>query len=310
MKRIVTIGGGTGQYTLLKGLKNYDIQLTAIVSVLDNGGSSGELRSEFGILPPGDIRNCLLALADESKIGDLKHIFQYRFPEGKLSNHNLGNLIIASLNEKYGNMGEAIKAVSKILDIKSNVLPISNDNSNLYAKTIEGTTLNGEFEVNYSDKARNIEKLWLYPEAHIYKDSAEEIRNADLIVICPGDLYGSVIPNFLVKGIKESLTESKAKIVYVCNLVTKQGTFNFKASNFKSKIEEYLGKKLDYIICNTKKPSTKVVDKYRKEESFFVELDLNGEGVVEGEFLTEYKIEGLTTARHDPNKIAKIILDL
>ena len=310
MKRIVTIGGGTGQYTLLKGLKNYDIQLTAIVSVLDNGGSSGELRSEFGILPPGDIRNCLLALADESKIGDLKHIFQYRFPEGKLSNHNLGNLIIASLNEKYGNMGESVNAVSKILGIKNKVLPISNDNSNLYAETSEGEKLQGEFEVNYSDKARNINKVWLEPQAHIYKESAEEIRKSDIIVICPGDLYGSIVPNFLVEGFKEAIKESNAKIVYVCNLVTKQGTFGFKANDFLETIEKYLGIEVDYVICNTKKPSQKVMDKYRKEESFFIEPNIERKNVINGEFLLEHDIGGFFTARHDSNKIAKIILNL
>ncbi|HOW37141.1 MAG TPA: YvcK family protein [Candidatus Pacearchaeota archaeon] len=310
MKKIVTIGGGTGQYTLLRGLKNYDIDLTAIVSVLDNGGSSGELRADFGILPPGDLRNCLLALADDSKIGDLKHIFQYRFPEGKLSNHNLGNLILAALNEKYGNMGEAVQAVSKILGIKGRVLPVSVDYANVYAKNSQGKILKGESEINYSPDAKNIESLWIEPDAYIYKEAAEALRQANLIVISPGELYGSILPNFLIKGFIEAIKESKAKVVYVCNLVTKQGTFGFKASDFLKIIETALGKKVDYIVCNTEKPSTKIVDKYQQEESFFVEPDLKGENVITGDFLTEFDVGGFITARHDSDKIARVILSL
>ncbi len=310
MKKIVTIGGGTGQYALLRGLKNYDIDLSAIVSVLDNGGSSGELRADFGILPPGDLRNCLLALADDSKIGDLKHIFQYRFPEGKLSNHNLGNLIITALNEKYQNMGEAIKAVSKILGIKGKVLPVSLDYSNLYAKNSQGKILQGESEINHSPDAKNIESLWIEPNAYVYQEAAEALRKADLIVISPGEIYGSILPNFLIKGFCEALQESKAKIVYVCNLVTKQGTFGFKASDFLKIIETALEKKVDYVICNTQKPSTKIVDKYLQEESFFVEPDLTGNNVITGDFLTEFDVGGFITARHDSDKIARTIVSL
>ncbi len=310
MKKIVTIGGGTGQYTLLRGLKNYDLDLSAIVSVLDNGGSSGELRADFGILPPGDLRNCLLALADDSKIGDLKHIFQYRFPEGKLSNHNLGNLIITALNEKYGNMGEAVKAVSKILGIKGKVLPVSLDYSNLYARNSQGKILQGEFEINHSPDAKNIESLWIEPDAYIYQEAADSLRKADLIVISPGELYGSILPNFLIKGFVEAITESKAKIIYVCNLVTKQGTFGFKSSDFLKIIETALQKKVDYIICNTEKPSTRILDKYQQEESFFVEPDLKGNNVVTGNFLTEFDVGGFITARHDSDKIARAIISL
>jgi len=310
MKKIVTVGGGTGQYALLRGLKNYDIDLTAIVSVLDDGGSSGELRADFGILPPGDLRNCLLALADDSKIGDLKHIFQYRFPDGKLSNHNLGNLILTALNEKYGNMGEAVKAVSKILGIKGKVLPVSMDYANVYAKNSQEKILKGEFEINYSSDAKNIKSIWIEPDAYIYKDSAEALRQADLVVISPGEIYGSILPNFLIKGFIEAIKESKAKVVYVCNLVTKQGTFGFKASDFLKIIETALQRKVDYVICNTKKPSTKIVDKYQQEESFFVEPDLKGDNIIIGDFLTEFDVGGFITARHDSDKIARSIISL
>ncbi len=312
MKKIVTIGGGTGQYTLLRGLKKYDIELGAIVNVIDDGGSSGKLRAEFGILPPGDLRNCLLALTDDSKTADLKDIFEYRFSnESKnLSNHSLGNLILTALNKKYGNMGDAVKAVSRILNLKAKVLPVSLNNSILYAKTKQGQILKGESEVNHSKQARDIEKLWLEPNAFIYNESANLIRKADLIIISPGETYGSIIPNFLVNGFKEALNESNAKIVYICNLVTKQGTFGFKASDFLKTIEKYLGKKVDYVICNTKKPSAKIVDKYQQEESFFVEPDIDKENIIKDEFLIEQEIGGFITARHDADKIARIILGL
>lgn len=318
MKKIVTIGGGTGHYTLLRGLKNYDADLSAIVSVVDNGGSTGKLRVDFGILPPGDLRNCLLALADEIKLKDLMDLFEYRFPktdgnnsDSGLSNHNLGNLILTALIKIHQNdVGKAIKSVSNILNTSGKILPVSIDNINLIAETTAGKILNGQAEVSYPEKETKIKKIWLKPEAHIYKDSAEAIRQADLIVISPGDLYGSILPNFLVKGVKESIQDSKAKIVYVCNLVTKQGTHEFKASNFVKEIESYLGKKVDYIICNTKKPTQKIVDKYKEEDSYFVEPDLEGENIIKDDLLEELEINDLITARHNPDKTARLIMNL
>ncbi len=312
MKKIVTIGGGTGHYTLLRGLRNYDAEITSIVSVVDDGGSTGKLRSEFGILPPGDLRNCLLALSDESYIKELRDLFDYRFSNGSLSNHSLGNLILTALSDIQGDIGEAVKSASKILKITGKVLPVSIDNTHLYAETDEGERLSGESKISYPGKTAKIKKLWLKPEAFIYRKAAQEIRNTDLIVICPGELYGSIIANFLVKGVKDAIKDSNAKIVYVCNLVTKQGTYGFKASNFVNAIENYLGKKIDYVVCNTRKPTKKVVDKYKEEDSFFVEpdLDQDGRNVIKGELLNELKIEGIMTARHDPEKISKIIVGL
>lgn len=310
MKKIVTIGGGTGQYTLLKGLKEYNIDLKAIVSVADNGGSSGELRVEFGILPPGDLRNCLLALADNTKLNDLMYLFEYRFSNSnkKLSNHNLGNLILTALHHKYGNMADAVKAASEILNVSGTILPVSVNSFNLYAKTSEGEILEGEEEVSYSGK--KIKELWLKPESNIYKDTAKALEEADLIIVSPGELYGSIIPNFLVKGFKESIQKSRAKIIYVCNLVKKQNTYDFKAGDFVKTIEKYLGKKIDYVICNTKKPSTKIVDKYKKEESFFIEPNLNDKRTINEDLLVEFEVNGLITARHNAEKVAKLILNL
>jgi len=318
MKKVVTIGGGTGQYTLLKGLKNYDTELSAIVTVMDSGGSSGKLRTAFGILPPGDIRNCLLALTDDYRQKELVNVFSYRFPDldNGLSNHNLGNLILTALNNKHGNMGEATKAASNILNINHNVLPVSLDSTNIVAKiNSHEKILKGEEKISYDiKKDQRIKDIWLHPKAYIYKDTAEKIRNGDLIVICPGLLYGSVIPNFLVEGFKEAIQKSSAKIVYVCNLVTGPGTYGFKTSNFIKEIEKYLNKRIDYVICNSKKPTKKIVDKYSKEQSFFVQCDYSENNkkpkIIKENLMVELNIEGLTTARHNEEKTAKLILDI
>lgn len=309
MKKIVTIGGGTGQYILLQGLKNYDVELTAVVSVVDSGGSSGELRMSFGVLPPGDIRNCLIALADESQVKELADLFAYRFNNNELK-HNLGNLILTALCDKYGNMGQATKVAGKILNINGKVLPVSIDRAHLFAETKEGKILEGEDKVTYPDKNDKIKRVWLKPDLFVYQDVAEAIHEADLIVICAGEIYGSIIPNFLVKGIKEAIKNSRGKLVYVCNLVTKRGNYGFKVSDFANEIGKYLDREFDCIICNTKKPTQKVVDKYIMEESFFVEPDLDGVNIIKKDLLVEYESGGKIVARHDTYKTSRIIMDL
>lgn len=318
-KKITTIGGGTGQYTLLRGLKNYDIDLTAIVSMVDDGGKSTKrLIVEFGILPPGDLRNCLVALADESKLRDLKELFEYRFPNGNktengLGGHSLGNLILTALTQQHGDIGNAIKIAGQILNISGRVLPVSLTKTNLMGQTSKGRMLRGQTEVSYNiQKDETIKKLWLEPESLVFKETAEALRNSDLIVICPGEFYGSILPNFLIKGVDEAIKESKAKIAYVCNLVTKQGTYDFKASDFIKEIERYLGnKKIDNIVLNTKKPTQKIVDKYKGEDSNFVEPDIDDlKKVIKGELLIEYESNGKIIARHDHEETAKLIMEL
>lgn len=313
-KKIVTIGGGTGHYTLLRGLKNYDVSLSAIVSVFDNGGSSGKIREElvdFGALAPGDIRNCLLALTDESSLSHMVKLLDFRFPQsgGTLSNHNLGNFIITASQQLYGK-ADGIKIVSKMLGIKSHqVFPVSIDSSMIYAKTLSGNSLQGQLDVSYPNKDEKIELLWLEPPAYVHIETALALKNADVIVICPGDLYGSILPNFLVKGLKESISKD-ARIVYVCNLVTKQGTHNFKASDFVREIEKYMERKIDYVICNTKKPTELIVDKYMKEDSYFVEPDFDGPNILKSDLLIECKSDSRVIARHDAEKVARLIMNL
>ncbi|HJX50159.1 MAG TPA: uridine diphosphate-N-acetylglucosamine-binding protein YvcK [Candidatus Nanoarchaeia archaeon] len=313
MKKVVTIGGGTGQYTLLRGLKKYDIKLSAIVSMIDNGGNTGQLRVEFGTLPPGDLRNCLLALSDEAELKEIMRLFEYRFSgknNGNLFNYSLGNMILTALTDIEGDIAKGVRACSKILRLKGDIFPVSLDNSHVYGETLDGRDLFGQVNVSYPQKNEKIKKVWLEPDAFIYSDTAKAIREADLIVLCPGDLYGSLIPNFLVKGFKEALQESHAKIVYVCNLVTKQGSYEFKASDFLAEVQKYLGKNVDYVICNTKKPTQNIVDKYLEEDSFFVDPDLEGDSIIKEDLLLELEINNKITARHDSEKITRIIMGL
>lgn len=306
-EKIVCIGGGTGTFTLLKGLKNYTENITALVSMADNGGSSGKLRDEYGILPPGDIRQCLIALADDNKAKMLRELFEIRFD--KIDNHSFGNLFLLALEKVTGNPAEAIKEAEKILGVKGRVIPITLDKTHVCAES-ENQILNGQTEVSYAGK--KINRVFLKPDAFAFieaRQALESLGEKDKIVICPGDLYGSIIPNFLVKGIREALKQSKAKKIYICNLVTKQGTENFKAQDFTNEIEKYLETKLDFIICNTKIPSGQIVDKYKGENSQFVP-PFEDERVIKEDLLIEHESGDYILARHDSQKLAKIIMSL
>lgn len=308
VRRITTVGGGTGQYTLLRGLKNYNIELCAIVSMVDNGGNSGKLRDEFGVLPPGDLRRCLIALSRQSKI--LRKLFEYRLGEDCI-----GNMIIAALQEIVGKENY-VQEAAKFLNVSGIVLPITIDEATLYAETDKKRVLRGQIEVSYNiKKGERIKRVWLKPGASIFSEAVEVLNRSDLIVICPGDLYGSILPNFLVKGAKEAILNSKAKIVYVCNLVTKQGTYQFKASDFIKEIEKYLPRKIDYLILNKQKPTQKIVDKYKGEEAAFVEPDIEKlenleRKIIKENLLLEVESDGKIIARHNPLKTAEIITKL
>lgn len=312
MKTIVTIGGGTGSYTVLRGLKNYTSSLEAVVSMADDGGSSGELRDEFGVLPPGDVRRCLIALADDSRSDTLRRLFEYRL-DGKNQNHNLGNLIMIALESIKGSPVLAIKEAERILNITGRVLPVTIDKTTLYAELENGDVIKGESNISYQKIKSRVKRLWNEPQAFIYRETQEALENAGMIVICPGDLYGSILPNFLVEGTIEAIKNSHAKKVFVCNLVTKRYVEDFTAKDFLGEIEKHLGKDvLDYAVVNTKKPSEDVVKKYEDEGLSFVEPDIEDSHykVIRDEFLTEVQSESKRIARHDPQKLAKAIMGL
>lgn len=308
MQRIVTIGGGTGHFQILRGLKNYECEITSIVNVSDDGGSSGILRDEYGILPPGDARQCMIALADDNESKLLRDMFSFRLKGG----HNLGNLMITALAAISGSSAQAIKDAGKLLRIKGKVLPATTDDVVLYGETSEGKILQGQTEVSYpKDANAKIKRIFHVPEAFLFKEAGEAIRSADKIVICPGEIYGSILPNFIIKGMREALQESKAKKIYVCNLFTKEGNYGFRAGDFVKELEKYAGVRIDKIIINVGKPSDDILMKYLGENSRLVEDDLGSdERAVRGNFVVEYPSAEKTILRHVPEKIAREIISL
>lgn len=275
--RIVTIGGGTGSYVALMGLKKYDVRLTAVVAMTDSGGSSGKLRDELGVLPPGDIRQCLIALAASPKL--LRDMFNYRFTEGGLTGHNFGNIFLSVLEKNTGSMKKAISEVGKILRIKGNVAPVTFSKSDLCVDLEDGKTIIGETHIDEVEKAEKRAKIvnaYLKPEAILNDDAKKALDEADYILIGPGDLYTSVLPNILVNGVPQAIKNSKAKKVFVMNLMTKYGqTTDYSAKDHLRDIEKYLGSGIiDYVVLNTKKPRKETLAWYEEYNEFPVEDDL------------------------------------
>ena len=222
VKKIVTIGGGAGSFTVLKGLKKYPIAITAIVTTFDSGGSSGLLRDEFGILPPGDVRRCLVALSEEEKI--LRRLFMFRFEKkSSLQGHSFGNLFLTALSSIFKDDNLAIEKAGELLNINGKVLPVSLSKSHLCATLEDGTIIEGETNIDIPkhDSESKIKKIFLEPKAKLNSKARKAIMEADIIVVGPGDLYTSIIPNFLVGGMLEAMKKTKAKKIYIANLMTK-----------------------------------------------------------------------------------------
>lgn len=270
--RFVIIGGGTGSFTLLSGLKTYVKDLTALVNMADDGGSTGQLRDELGALPPGDVRQCLVALSDTPKVRDL---FNYRFEEGSLRGHAFGNLFLTALEKMTGNFAEAVELASEVLTITGRVEPVTMSNVTLCADGADGTAIRGENQVGHHALAAR-PKIWLEPEAEVNPAAIDAIKDADVVVIAPGNLYGSLAPALVVPGIGQALRDTKATRVYVSNLVTKPGsTDGFKVHDFADEIERLAGgRMLDYVIYNTSKPDAALLERYAHEGEYGVESDI------------------------------------
>lgn len=267
---IVVIGGGTGSFTLLSGLKNYTHNITALVNMVDDGGSTGQLRDELGVLPAGDVRQCLVALSTSPKVRDL---FNYRFDEGSMKGHAFGNLFMAALEKMTGNFTEAVKVAGEVLNIRGRVEPITFDNITLVTRLADGTVVRGQHEAG-SLIIPVGERPWLdlEPTARINPQARQAILSADLVVIAPGLLYGSLAPALLVSGVTRALAETKAKKVYVCNLVNKPGqTDEFTVADYASEIERFAGVKLDHVLYNNHRPSQELIDRYAKDGELLVE---------------------------------------
>jgi len=271
--KIVVIGGGTGSFTVLSGLKQYASDITALVNMADDGGSTGVLRDEQGVLPPGDVRQCLVALSDSPKVRDL---FNYRFDSGGLEGHAFGNLFLTALEKMTGSFAESVELASKVLNITGKVEPITLSNVTLCAEGKDGQPVHGESNISYGELAER-PQVWLEPHAEANPLAIEAIESADIVVIAPGNLYGSLAPALVVDGVGEALCRTGAICVYVCNLVTKPGqTESFKVSDFADEIERLAGGTfLDYVIFNTDAPNQPLQEKYTREGEYGVEVDID-----------------------------------
>ncbi|HEY4527126.1 MAG TPA: gluconeogenesis factor YvcK family protein [Candidatus Paceibacterota bacterium] len=320
VKKVVTIGGGSGSYAVLSGLKAFDLDITAVVSMFDSGGSTGVLRDEFGVLPPGDVRRCLVALSEGERATILRDLFNFRFNGGAsgkgsgLSGHSFGNLFLTALTSIYGSDIEAIRKASELLHIKGRVLPVSLDSSHVHATLEDGTEIEGETNIDIPKHDGNlrIKDVFLKPAARIYEETDRGVREADIVVIGPGDLYSSLIPNLLVDGMKEALLASHAKKVFVCSLMTKWGeTQGFIASDFVKELLRYSGlERTDFVICNTEEMPRELTENYAKEQKYPLLCDAENlkkyaKQVICGDFFSSADI-----ARHDPEKIGRVISDL
>ncbi len=308
--KIVIIGGGTGLSTLLRGLKEYTSNITAIVTVADDGGSSGRLRKEFDVLPPGDIRNCLVALADaEPLVGKL---FQYRFDEGTpLAGHNFGNLFITALTQVTGDFDAAIKESSKVLAIRGRVLPSTLDKVVLVAEHLDGSETIGESMIPKSDLP--IKRIHLRPVNCKPTDEAvDAIRRADVVVLGPGSLYTSIMPNLMVGKIYQEIINSKAIKMYICNVMTQKGeTEEYKASDHLRAIIEHTAPGIvDYCVINTAKIKSEMLEKYKTEEAYPVIPDSENLKKMKCKVIEAHIVKTEGYVRHDSDKVSKIIVDL
>lgn len=332
--KVVAIGGGTGTFAVLQGLKNFaDLELAAIVTMTDSGGSTGRLRDEFGMLPVGDARACLVALAREDEAGKLlRELFLYRFSaEGSsLAGHNFGNLFLTALTDILGSEEAAISAASEILNVVGEVIPVTTDKVHLVAEYENGDILRGEAAIDEPDPkshdcSARVSKLWTDPVAVINPRAKNAIINADYIIIGPGDLYSSLLSNMVVEGMPEALRDSKAKKVYISNLVSKYGqTHDLRLSDYANELIKYTTVVPDHILVNNEPLPIEGLAKYALENSFpvqndFEEIQRNYSKVriIQAPMLSENTYTGpkgdvlkRSLLRHDSAKLAKVLHEL
>ena len=322
----MTIGGGTGSFTLLSGLKKYPVDISAIVSMADDGGSTGVLRDELGVLPPGDVRQCLVALSDSSD--ELRDLMNYRFDKGGLKGHNFGNLFLSALEKINGSFAKGIAQAATILNVDGQVIPVSEKNMRLHILLKDGKTLSGQSQLDHNEEVRTVglKKVFLKPIIPANQKALEKISTADAIFIGPGDLYGSVLPNLLVKGIAQSIKESKALVVLNCNLTNKKGqTDNFSINEYVEILEKYIGKdRIDFVVFNQKKIPAELIRKYEKREGLGSVVEMKKEkndskhyriilaDLLHAEEMKMLKNDPMASTRsfirHDSDKLAKVLM--
>ncbi|KLE14442.1 gluconeogenesis factor YvcK family protein [Clostridium sp. C8] len=311
--KIVVVGGGTGLSTMLRGLKYYTSNITAIVTVADDGGGSGALREDLGMLPPGDIRNCILALADTEPL--MEELLQYRFPDGRLKNQNFGNLFLAAMDGVSDNFEDAVQKMSSVLAVTGKVLPVTLEDMKLIAELENGNKVEGESQIPEEVLKQNsrVKKLMIEPkDAKPLEDAIKAIEEADAIVLGPGSLYTSIVPNLLVKDIAESIRKSDAIKIYISNIMTQPGeTHGFKVSDHIKILKKYGGRGIvDYVVANRGDIPEDIKEKYSLDGSELVELDIKevrglGVDVVEASLAKIQK----GYVKHDSEYLAEVLVD-
>lgn len=317
MKKVVVIGGGTGNFSVLKGLKNYDVDLSAIVSMADDGGSTGILRDELGVLPPGDVRQCLVALSDSSRL--MRSLMNYRFENGGLEGHNFGNLLLSALEKVTGSFEKAVEEVAKILAIKGKVIPVTTHEVRLKMILNNRKVLEGEKEIYLSQEIdQGYKSIYLEPYPKANPHAIDEMINADMIVVGPGGLHTSLIPNLLVEGVADALRRSQAKKTFVVNLMNRKGqTTGFKVSDYLRELKRYIGEDVfDFIVVNDQPPSQELIAVYA-DEGDIVENDLRDDERIRlasllGELKDGPKKDLLkrNLIRHDSKKLAQELMKI
>jgi len=316
LKKVVVIGGGTGNFVVLNGLKKYPLDLTAIVSMADDGGSTGILRDELGVLPPGDVRQCLVALSNSSRL--MRSLMNYRFENGGLGGHSFGNLLLSALEKVTGSFEKAVEEAGKILYIKGKVIPVTTHQTRLKMVLNNSKILEGEKEIYLSQEIdQGYRSIYLEPFPKVNPRVIEEIGSADLMVVGPGGLHTSLIPNLLVEGVGEALCKSGARKVFVVNLMNRRGqTTHFKASDYLNELVRFIGEDpFDHILINSQKPPKALIEVYAAEGNL-VENDLADDRVVYADMLGGLQGEPKrdfmkrSLIRHDSKKLAQELMKI
>ncbi|QQG44827.1 MAG: YvcK family protein [Candidatus Roizmanbacteria bacterium] len=320
-KKITVLGGGTGTFVVLSGLKKYPIDLAAIVTMMDSGGSTGRLRDQLEVLPPGDLRQCLVALSEAPALW--RKLFLYRFENGDLQGHNFGNIFLSALEKVSDNYDEVIEMASYVLKTKGQVFPVTYNKTNLCAEYESGAVIKGEGNIDEDNKEKSrIKRAFLEPDVEPCEQSVKRLQESDVIIISPGDLYTSIIPILLVKGIKETIQQSKAKIIYILNLMTKSGqTTGYTALDHIYDLTYYLGKTPDTVIVNNGEIPQNILQWYQSHNERLVKNDLFKSGfkgniieedVVDSSKYIESKADVLTRSilRHSIEKLTLKLFDL
>lgn len=313
--QVVTIGGGSGHYALLSGLRDIsNIAITAVVSMVDSGGSTGRLRDELGTLPPGDILKCILALSPYHEA--TRSLLQKRFiKDRRLKGHNAGNMLLTMLSRYTGSFPSGVAALAEILDTKGTILPVTTDKATLVAELTDGTRIYGESAIDMprGHQREKIKDVFLVPHhsdrIRVYPPVVEALKAADNIILGPGDLFTSIIPNLIVPGVTDAIQESPAKLIYIVNIMTKFGeTHNFKITDFVRQLEKFIQKPIDMVVHNNKKPRCELCELYAAQKSEYVEADPGDEFWNQRNFFSADLLESSDQIiRHDSKKLADFL---